>query len=124
MLELEDLVTDSELNQRFDAMHGELNHRFDAVAELIRNFGDRLEHRMDRMEHRIDTMQTAIEQRFDAQAARLDRHAALWQTGSRWAAKHDEWNEKVDRQLDGQAKLIAELNERIRKLEERNGSKQ
>jgi hypothetical protein len=32
----------------------------------------------------------------------------------------DDWNERVDRQLDGQSKLIAELNERLRKLEESN----
>jgi hypothetical protein len=63
----------------------EFNHRFDSVAELIRNVAERLEHRMD-------TMETAIEHRFDAQAARLERHAALWQTGSRWAARQEESN--------------------------------
>ena len=57
----------------------ELNQRFDGVAELIRNVAERL-----------DSMAKGIEQRFDPQAARLDRHAALWQTGSRWAAKHHE----------------------------------
>jgi hypothetical protein len=70
----------------------------------------------------MDTMERVIGQRFDAQAARLERHTALWQTDSRWSARQDDWNERVDRQLDGQSKLLAELSERLRKLEEGNGN--
>jgi hypothetical protein len=62
-----------------------------------------------------------VNARFDAQAARLDRHAALWQTGSRWSARMDDWAGKVDNLLEARAKEIAELRSRIEKLESRNG---
>jgi len=88
----------------------ELNSRFEALAELI-------SHGFARVDERFEEVNT----RFDAQAARLDRHAALWQTGTRWSAKQDAWNEKVDSALDQQAKLLADLRERLRKLESRNG---
>ena len=55
--------------------------------------------------------------RFDAQGLRLDRHAALWQTGRRWSSRMDDWAEKIDSALEAKGREIAELRERIAKLE-------
>ena len=56
--------------------------------------------------------------RFDTQAQRLERHAGLLQNGSRWTARMNEWAEKVDAALETKDREIAELRERLRKLEE------
>ena len=58
--------------------------------------------------------------RFDDQAARLDRHAGLWQTGSRWSARMDAWAEKVDGSLEAKDREIAELRERLLRLERKS----
>src|SRR3974377_1282580 len=55
--------------------------------------------------------------RFDNQAARMERHAALLQTGNRWIGRLHDWSAKVDAALEVKDKQIAELNERVRKLE-------
>lgn len=59
--------------------------------------------------------------RFDIQAARLDRHAGLWQAGSRWSSRMDAWAEKVDSELEVKDKQIAELRERLLRLERKAG---
>jgi hypothetical protein len=41
----------------------------------------------------------------------------LLQTGSRWTARQNEWNEKVDRMLEDQAKEIGQIQKRLRELE-------
>jgi hypothetical protein len=60
--------------------------------------------------------------RFDTQAARLDRHAGLWQTGSRWSAGIDVWAEKIDAAIEVKDREIAELRERLIKLERKSPS--
>ena len=63
---------------------------------------------------------SAVTARFDDQAARLDRHAGLWQTGSRWSARMDAWAEKVDGSLAAKDREIAELRERLLRLERKS----
>ncbi len=63
-----------------------------------------------------------ITTRFDTQAARLDRHAALWQTGSRWSGRMDVWAEKIDAAIETKDREIAELRERLIKLERKSPS--
>ena len=58
--------------------------------------------------------------RFDVQAARLDRHAGLWQSGTRWSSRMDAWAEKIDGALDAKTREIAELRERLAKLESKS----
>jgi hypothetical protein len=61
-----------------------------------------------------------INARFDTQAARLERHAGLWQTGARWSGRMDAWAEKVDAALEAKDREIAELRERLIKLERKS----
>jgi DNA-binding GntR family transcriptional regulator len=63
-----------------------------------------------------------VNARFDTQAARMDRHASLWQTGAHWSARMDGWAEKVDAALEAQDREIAELRERLIKLERKSAS--
>lgn len=61
-----------------------------------------------------------INTRFDTQAARLDRHAGLWQTGARWSGRMDVWAEKIDSALETKDREIAELRERLLRLERKS----
>jgi hypothetical protein len=56
----------------------------------------------------------------DTQTARLDRHAGLWQAGTRWSSRMDAWAEKVDGSLHAKDKEIADLRERITRLERKS----
>ena len=62
-----------------------------------------------------------VNTRFDTQAVRLDRHAALWQTGRRWSGRMDDWAEKVDAALEAKDREIADLRDRLKKLEDSKG---
>jgi hypothetical protein len=89
----------------------DLKERLERESQSVRDQVHNLAVRMDR---RFD----GINARFDTQAARLDRHAGLLQTGSRWTNRMNEWAEKIDVNLDQKDKFIAELSDRVRKLEE------
>jgi len=68
---------------------------------------------------KIDEGFAQVNTRLDTQATRLDRHAGLWQTGSRWSGRMDIWAEKIDAAIETKDREIAELNERLNRLEHR-----
>jgi hypothetical protein len=71
------------------------------------------------LEREIGQGFASITARFDNLSARLDRQAGLLQTGTRRIAGLDEWAEKVDKALEVKDRQIAELLERLRKLEQK-----
>ena len=85
----------------------------DNIERLLIDIKESLERDIHGLHKRFDE----IGARFDAQAVRLDRHAALLQTGSRWTNRMNEWAEKVDSAFEARDRLIADLSERIRRLE-------
>jgi hypothetical protein len=58
-----------------------------------------------------------ITDRFDGQTVRFDRHGALLQTGSRWTTRMTGWSERIDASLERKDREIAELRERVSRLE-------
>ena len=58
--------------------------------------------------------------RFD-NPTRPDRRVGMLHTGSRWSARMNEWAERVDAALEAQDREIAELRERISRLERKSG---
>jgi hypothetical protein len=68
---------------------------------------------------KIDEGFAQVNTRLDTQATRLDRHAGLWQTGTRWSGRMDIWAEKIDAAIETKDREIAELRERLNKLERR-----
>ena len=72
------------------------------------------------LEREIHAFREEMRTRFDTQAARLDRQGALIQTGSRWTNRMNEWAEKIDVALEVKDREIAELRERINRLEQKN----
>ena len=72
------------------------------------------------VEREIHQFREEMRTRFDTQAARLDRQGALIQTGSRWTNRMNEWAERVDLALEVKDREIAELRERLTRLEQRH----
>jgi hypothetical protein len=90
------------------------------LERLIVDLKDSLEREVAGL--RRDSQQgfAQVNTRFGTQAARLERHAGLWQAGTRWSSRMDAWAEKVDAALESKDREIAELRERVLKLEKRN----
>ncbi len=89
------------------------------IEALLVNIKESLERQMVGLDRKMQKGFDGLNARFDTQAIRLDRHAALIPTGSRWTARMNDWSEKVDAALEAKDQQIADLNERIRKLEEK-----
>jgi chromosome segregation ATPase len=79
-----------------------------------------LKESLERELHVVQEGIAHLNSRFDTQAARLERHAGLWQTGARWSSRMDAWAEKVDGSLEAKDHEIAELRERLQRLERRS----
>ena len=86
----------------------------ESLEREIKGVGDEVKSLGERMDQRFDE----VNARFDTQNARLERHAGLLQTGSRWTNRMNEWAEKVDSNLARKDKFLADLSDRLRKLEE------
>jgi hypothetical protein len=93
------------------------NQGFQRLEMLLENMKDSLEREIGGVREEMRDGFTQVTSRFDIQSARLERHAALWQTGRRWSGKMDVWAEKIDSLLEVKDRQIAELRERIEKLE-------
>jgi hypothetical protein len=90
------------------------------IEQLIIDLKESLEREIGSLRQEMRDGFTAVTNRFDDQSARLDRHAGLWQTGSRWSARMDAWAEKVDGSLEAKDREIAELRERLLRLERKS----
>ena len=90
------------------------------LEQLIVDLKDSLERELRGLRHEVQQVLAQLNSRFDTQAARLERHAGLWQTGARWSSRMDAWAEKVDGALEAKDREIAELRERLLRLERRS----
>lgn len=90
------------------------------LEQLIIDLKESLERELPSLRHDMQEGFSQINSRFDTQAARLERHAGLWQTGARWSSRMDAWAEKVDGALEAKDREIAELRERLIKLERKS----
>lgn len=92
----------------------------DNLESLIMDLKESLEREIHELQREVREGFAQVNTRLDTQAMRLDRHAGLWQTGSRWSARMDAWAEKVDGALEVKDREIAELRERLIKLERKS----
>jgi chromosome segregation ATPase len=90
------------------------------LEKLIVDLKDSLERELGGLRHEVQQGVTQLNSRFDTQAARLERHAGLWQTGAGWSSRMDAWAEKVDAALEAKDHEIADLRERLQRLERRS----
>lgn len=92
----------------------------DHLEQLIIDLKESLEREIRDGFAAVDSRFVELTNRFDDQAARLERHAGLWQVGSRWSSRMDAWAEKVDASLEAKDREIAELRERLVRLERKS----
>ncbi len=90
------------------------------LEQLIVDLKDSLERELGGVRAEIHQGLAQLNTRFDTQAARLERHAGLWQTGARWSRRMDDWAEKVDAALEAKDREIADLRERLQRIERRS----
>lgn len=88
-----------------------------SIEKLIIDLKESLERELTSLRQEMRDGFSGLTSRLDTQSARLDRHAGLWQVGSRWSSRMDTWAEKVDSALDMKDREIADLRERIKRLE-------
>ena len=92
----------------------------ESLEQLIVDLKDSLERELSGLRREVQQGVTQLNGRFDTQAARLERHAGLWQTGARWSSRMDTWAEKIDEALEAKDREIAELRERLTRLERKS----
>lgn len=91
----------------------------DNLERLLLDVKESLEREIGGLRQEMQRGFMQLNSRFDIQAARLDRHAGYWQAGTRWTSRMDVWAEKVDGALETKDREIAELRERLLKIERR-----
>ena len=82
-----------------------------------------LEREIHGLERRMDGRFNELNTRLDTQGTRLDRQGGLMQAGIRAWSRMDGWADKVDAALEQKDREIAELRQRIDRLES-GGSRQ
>ena len=90
------------------------------LEQLIIDLKESLERELAGLRREMHEGFAQLSTRLDTQAARMDRHAGLWQAGTRWSSRMDAWAEKVDSALEVKDREIAELRERLLRLERRS----
>ena len=78
--------------------------------------------------HLIESLSTEMQAgfadlkaRFDRQDARLERHGGLLHGGARATTRMIEWSERADRLWAERDERLRQLEDRVKRLEERNG---
>ena len=104
-----------DVKEQFDRIGALVEQSVRSLEGLIIDFKESLEREMGELKQGVDQLNT----RFDTQAARLGRHEGLWQAGTRWSSRMDAWAAKVDSALEAKDHQIAELLERISRIEKR-----
>ena len=105
---------------RIDDRFARVDERFDRIEQSFQGLERLITDFKDSLEREVLEGFAQVTARFDTQATRLDRHAALWQTGRRWSAKMDVWAERIDQAVEAKDREIAELRERLIKLEKKS----
>jgi chromosome segregation ATPase len=105
--------TRASLSEKMDAQHAEVLAKHASLEQLVVDFKESLETEMR-------SGFTSVNAKLDDVSSRLDRHAGLLRTGGIRIARLDDWAEKVDKSLESKDNEIAELRERVARLEQKS----
>jgi hypothetical protein len=92
----------------------------DNIEQLLVDIKESLEREVGSVKSEMRDGFASVTARFDTQSARLDRQAALLQAGTRWTSRMDAWADKIDVALEAKDREIAELRERLARLERKS----
>jgi hypothetical protein len=96
-------------------MEDGMNERFDNLERLMVDIKDSLE---TEMQGGFSSLNTKL----DDMSTRLDRQAGLLRAGGQRIVRLDDWAEKVDKSLEAKDREIAELRDRVIRLEQRKSA--
>jgi chromosome segregation ATPase len=110
-------------------MEGEMKERFDKLETLIgktteghANLERLIVDVKESLETEMKTGFTSLNTKMDDISIRLDRHAGLLRSGGQRIVRLDDWAEKVDKSLESKDREIAELRERVIRLERKKSA--
>ena len=92
-----------------------MNERFDNLERLMIDVKESLE---TEMQSGFSSLNTKL----DDMSTRLDRQAGLLRAGGQRIVRLDDWAEKVDKSLEAKDREIAELRDRVIRLEQRKSA--
>lgn len=103
-------------------MEGGTNERFDNLTRLVVDFKESFEREMDGLKTEMQGGFSSLNTKLDDISIRLDRQAGLLRSGSQRIVRLDDWAEKVDKSLEAKDREIAELRERVIRLEQKKSA--
>ena len=103
------------VRQYTDGMADGMNERFDNLERLMVDIKESLETEMHSGFASLNT-------KLDDISTRSDRQAGLLRSGGQRIARLDDWAEKVDKSLEAKDRDIAELRDRVIRLEQRKSA--
>jgi hypothetical protein len=105
-----------------DGMADGMNERFDNLERLMVDIKESLEAEMGGLNTQMQSGFASVNTKLDDMSTRLDRQAGLLRTGGQRIARLDDWAEKVDKSLEAKDREIAELRDRVIRLEQRKSA--
>ena len=116
---------EGEMKERFDKLETLIGKTMDGHANLERLIVDvkeSLETEMGSLETEMKGGFSSLSTKLDDISIRLDRHAGLLRSGGQRIVRLDDWAEKVDKSLETKDREIAELRERVIRLEQKKSA--
>jgi hypothetical protein len=102
------------MDQRFEHMDQRLDQFKEQLIAVIVDMGSSLHTQIQDLEKRL---RAEMNLGFERVEARLGRHGGLIQGGAKQITRLVEWSERVDEMIRERDKKIAELDDRLRRLE-------
>jgi predicted nucleic acid-binding Zn-ribbon protein len=123
---------EGEMKERFDKLetligkttegHANLERLIVDVTEGHANLERLIVDVKESLETEMKTGFTSLNTKMDDISIRLDRHAGLLRSGGQRIVRLDDWAEKVDKSLEAKDREIAELRERVIRLEQKKSA--
>ena len=92
----------------------------DNLEHLIMDLKESLEREIASLRQEMRQGFASVNERLDTQSSRLERQGGIVQAGARWTSRMDNWAERVDVALEAKDREIADLRERIARLERKS----
>jgi predicted nucleic acid-binding Zn-ribbon protein len=99
-----------------------MNERFDNLERLMVDIKESLEAEMGGLKTQMQGGFSSVNTKLDDMSTRLDRQAGLLRAGGQRIVRLDDWAEKVDKSLEAKDREIAELRDRVIRLEQRKSA--
>ena len=99
-----------------------MNERFDNLERLMVDIKESLEAEMGGLKTQMQGGFSSVNTKLDDMSTRLDRQAGLLRAGGQRIVRLDDWAEKVDKSLEAKDREIADLRDRVIRLEQRKSA--